>query len=259
MISQLEQAQLLHHLHVKGAPLILINIWDAGSAQAIQSIGAKVIATGSWSVAAAHGYDDGEKLPLDLVIANLEQIRKSVDIPVTIDIEGGYGQSPAHIKETVLKVIEAGVVGINLEDQIIDGEGLYSIEDQCLRIAAAREVADQTSIPLFINARTDIFLQAASDQHNDSHVEAAILRAHAYAEAGASGFFAPGLHEVKHIETLCRLSPLPVNIMVTPNTPTSPQLTELGVARISYGPSPYQQMMDSLKKVGIRALSMESY
>ena len=258
MISQFEQAQLLHHLHVKGDPLVLINIWDAGSAQAIQEIGAKVIATGSWSVAAAHGCDDGEHLSLDLVLANLKRIRECVEIPVTIDIEGGYGHSPSQIRETVLKVIESGAVGINIEDQLMNEEGLYSMEDQGLRITAAREAAEQTSIPLFINARTDIFLQARTDQHHDAHVEEAIIRARSYAESGASGFFAPGLHEAKHIEKLCRLSPLPVNIMVLPNTPTPHQLAELGVARISYGPSPYQQVMDSLKAVGIRALSMDN-
>src|SRR5271156_1142698 len=120
MISQIERANLLNNLHVKGDPLILFNIWDAGSAQAIQETGAKVIATGSWSVAAAHGYDDGEKLPFDLVLANIQRIIASIDIPVTIDIEGGYGKSPTEVKDNVIKIIEAGAVGINFEDQIVD-------------------------------------------------------------------------------------------------------------------------------------------
>ena len=141
MITQIERANLLKNLHVKGNPLILFNIWDAGSAQAIQEIGAKVIATGSWSVAAAHGYDDGEKLSFDLVLANLKRIIASVDLPVTIDLEGGYGQSPTEVKENVTKIIEAGAVGINFEDQIIGGKELYSIEDQCARIKAIREAA----------------------------------------------------------------------------------------------------------------------
>jgi len=142
MITQSEHAHLLNDLHIKGDPLILFNIWDAGSAKALQEIGAKVIATGSWSVAAAHGYDDGEKLSFDLALANLRRIIASVDLPVTIDLEGGYGQSPVQVQETVTKVIEAGAVGINFEDQIIDDEGLYSIEDQCARITAARAAAE---------------------------------------------------------------------------------------------------------------------
>lgn len=157
MTTQIKQANLLKSLHIKGDPLILFNIWDAGSAQAVQEIGAKVIATGSWSVAASHGYEDGEKLPFDLALSNLKRIIASVNLPVTVDLEGGYGKTPAEIQGTVTKVIEAGAVGINFEDQIIGGNDLYSIEEQCTRIKAVREIAEQMSIPLFINARTDIF------------------------------------------------------------------------------------------------------
>jgi 2-methylisocitrate lyase-like PEP mutase family enzyme len=256
MTTQIERAILLKNLHIKGDPLILFNIWDAGSAKAIQEIGAKVIATGSWSVAAAHGYEDGEKMSFDLALANLKRIIASVDLPVTIDLEGGYGQNPAEVQEIVIKVIEAGAAGINFEDQIVGGEELYSIEDQCMRIKAVREAAEQASIPIFINARTDIFLKAARANHNDSHLEEAIRRACAYAESGASGFFAPGLSDPVQIEKLCERSPLPVNIMVLPYTPTSKQLAQLGVARISYGPGPYRHVIDVLKETGRNALSM---
>ena len=115
----MERANLLRNLHIKGNPLILFNIWDAGSARAVQEIGAKVIATGSWSVAGAHGYDDGEKLPFDVVLANIQRIIANVDIPITIDFEGGYGKSPIKVQDNILKLIETGVVGINFEDQII--------------------------------------------------------------------------------------------------------------------------------------------
>src|SRR5688572_25396847 len=171
MIVQGERAHSLNDLHIKGDPLILFNIWDAGSAKALQEIGAKVIATGSRSVAAAHGYDDGEKLPFDLVLANLQRIFESVDLPVTIDLEGGYGQSPMQVQETVTEVIKAGAVGINFEDQIVGGEGLYSIEDQCARIKAIRKAAEHTSIPIFINARTDVFLKSNPADHDDNHLE----------------------------------------------------------------------------------------
>jgi 2-methylisocitrate lyase-like PEP mutase family enzyme len=255
MVSQRVQATLLNQLHIKGNPLILVNIWDAGSAKAMEAIGTKVIATGSWSVAASHGYDDGEKFPFDLVLANLRRIKESVKIPVTIDIEGGYGNNPAQVKDSVLKIIEHGAAGINIEDQNIAEGGLRPIEDQCLRLAAARDAADQTEIPLFINARTDIFLQNAPDQHNEADLEHAIRRSEAFAEAGASGLFVPGLSDPWLIETLCKRSTLPVNIMVTAITPPPPQLAELGVARISYGPLPFQQVMDRLKEIGAAALS----
>src|SRR5688572_19074087 len=110
MISQIERAHVFHDLHVKGNPLVLFNIWDAGSAKAIQEIGAKAIATGSWSVAAAHGYEDREQLPFELALANLERIVASVELPVTLDLESGYARNPANLKEVLTKVIRAGAV-----------------------------------------------------------------------------------------------------------------------------------------------------
>ncbi len=253
MTTQAKRANDFKNLHIKGNPLILVNIWDGGSAQAIQTSGAKAIGTSSWSVAAAHGYEDGEKLPLNLVLANLKRILACVDLPVTIDLEGGYGQSPEEIQETVTKVIEAGAVGINFEDQIVGHEGLYSIEDQCGRIKAIRAVADH----LFINARTDLFLKADPAHHDEHLVQEALRRVEAYAAVGANGFFAPGLQNTKRIEKLCELSPLPVNIMVLSDTPSPKQLSGLGVARISYGPYPYFQAMEALKEVGRRAFARD--
>jgi 2-methylisocitrate lyase-like PEP mutase family enzyme len=255
MTNQIEQANALRNLHIKGQPLIIFNIWDAGSAKAVQEIGAKVIGTGSWSVAAAHGFDDCEKLPFDLVLANLKRIIANVDLPVTIDLEGGYGKSPAEVQESVKRIIEVGAVGINFEDQVVGGEGMYSVEDQCARIQAIREAAEQISIPLFINARTDIFLQINPAHQSDNHLEEAIQRASAYAESGASGFFAPGLRNPKYIAKLCENSRIPVNIMVLPDTPSIKQLAELGVARISYGPGPYCDVIDSLKEAARKAFS----
>ncbi|OMF28925.1 isocitrate lyase/phosphoenolpyruvate mutase family protein [Paenibacillus sp. FSL H8-0259] len=257
MKSQLEQARKLHELHRSGSPLVLVNAWDAGSAQIIQGAGGQVIATGSWSVAAAHGYDDGEKLPFELVLSNLQRISNSVDLPITIDIEGGYGPSPEIIKNNVLKIIGCGAVGVNLEDRKIHEPGLHSIEEQVLRIAAVREAAEEASIPLFINARTDIFLQTAAHEHDETHLEATLQRAHAYAEAGAHGFFMPGLCNEMLIEKLCQESSLPVNVMISPDSPPLQKLASLGVARISYGPRPYLILMDALKQATVRALDLQ--
>ena len=253
-MDQVKLCMLFKNLHIKGDPLILFNIWDAGSAKALQEIGAKVIATSSWSVAASHGYDDGEKLSFDWMLANLKRIIAHVNIPVTVDLEGGYGKGQTELQEVITKVIEAGAVGINVEDQIIGTNELYSIEDQCRRIKAARDVAEQMKIPIFINARTDIFLKADLVTHCDNHTQEAIHRASAYAEAGASGFFVPGLKDVHHIEKLCVHSPLPINIMILPDMSSSEKLVELGVARISYGPNPYCLAMNALKEAGRRVL-----
>ena len=255
MTTQRERADIFRDLHIKGNPLILFNIWDAGSAKAIEEAGAKAIATGSWSVAAANGFDDGEKLPFDFALANLERIVGSVDAPVTIDLEGGYATDNAELKENIKKVIAAGAVGINFEDQIIGGEGLYTVDEQAARIEALREVAEQSSISLFINARTDVFLKTYPAKHNEAQLDEAVRRAAAYARAGASGFFAPGLRDAEIIKKLCELSPLPLNIMVLPDTPPSKELATLGVARISYGPRPFQQMIETLKERAQKAFS----
>jgi 2-methylisocitrate lyase-like PEP mutase family enzyme len=257
MLTQTEKANLLSQYHVKGNPLILFNIWDAGGAKVLQEIGAKVIATGSWAVAAANGYSDGEKVPFELALANLTRITASVDLPVTIDLEAGYGQSPRQVGENVTRVIKAGAVGINFEDQIIGGAGLYSIEDQTARLKAVRAAAEEASIPLFINARTDIYLKTKPAEHSPARLEEALQRAEAFAKAGASGFFAPGLRDPEQIRKLCQLSTLPVNIMVMSDTPPPAELVKLGVARISYGAGPYRQMMAAFKEAGRKALSID--
>jgi 2-methylisocitrate lyase-like PEP mutase family enzyme len=255
MSSQKEKAEKFGRLHIKGDPLILFNIWDAGSAKAIAEAGAKAIATGSWSVAAANGYTDGEELPMDAAIANLRRITASVDLPVTLDFEGGYAAEPAELKANVAQVIEAGAIGINFEDQIVGGEGLYSADEQSERIAAVRQAAEQASVPLFINARTDVFLKTYPAAHTADQLEEVAVRASAYAAAGASGLFAPGLRDAKMIRSLCERSPMPVNIMVLPDSPSNKEMATLGVARISYGPGPYRQMIEELKKAGGGAFS----
>jgi 2-methylisocitrate lyase-like PEP mutase family enzyme len=256
-MTQIERAKLFATLHVKGDPLILFNIWDAGSARAAAEAGAKAIATGSWSVAAAYGCNDGEELPLDLAIANAKRIVAAVDLPVTIDFEGGYGESSEAIAANVSQLIETGAVGCNFEDQIVGGDGIYCIEHQCARIEAMRRAAEQTAVPnFFINARTDIFLKADPAEHDDNRLKEAASRVSAYARAGASGFFAPGLRQPEQIRKLCELSPLPVNIMALPDAPSSRELADLGVARISYGPGPYREMIASLKTAARQALAL---
>lgn len=255
MTSQKEKVNLFNNLHIKGNPLILFNIWDAGSAKAIEDAGAKAIAIGSWSVAAANGFGDGEKLPFDFVLANLMRIVGSVAAPVTIDLEGGYATDNSEFKKNVKRVIAGGAVGINFEDQIIGGEGLYTVDEQCIRIEAIREAAQQASIPIFINARTDVFLKTYPAKHNETQMDEVIRRTAAYAQAGASGLFAPGLRDAAFIKRLCEVSPIPVNIMVLPDTPPLAELAKLGVARISYGPSPYRQITEILQEAARKAFS----
>lgn len=255
MGNQLEHAKVFAELHVAGDPLIIFNVWDAGTAKAAEGFGAKAIATGSYAVAQANGFDDGEKLPLELALANLERIVANVDLPVSLDFEGGYATEPDRLGENIRLVIKAGAIGINFEDQIVQGDGLYDIYEQEERIRAIRDAADETGVPLFINARCDVVLPLDTATHDEGHLEQMIERAAAYAEAGASGFFAPGLVNADFIERLCNASPLPVNILVWPGVPSSKRLAELGVARISYGGASYRMTMDAFRQAGQQALA----
>lgn len=254
-MDQIDKANLFTSLHRKGNPLILFNIWDAGSARAVAEAGAKAIATGSWSVAAAQGYSDGEKLPLDFAIENIRRIAGAVDLPVTLDFEGGYAESPEDLRTNIGRVIDAGAVGINFEDQVVGGEYLYPIEKQAERIRAIRAAANESGVPLFINARTDVFIKTLPDPETEEQLDQALERAAAYAEAGASGLFAPGLRDAEMIGQLCERSSLPVNIFVIPRVPSNNELAALGVARISYGPGPYRKMIEWLRAAASEVLA----
>jgi 2-methylisocitrate lyase-like PEP mutase family enzyme len=254
MTEQIERAKKFSALHIKGDPLIIFNVWDAGTAKAATEIGAKAIATGSYAVALANGFEDGEVMPLELVLANLKRIAGAVEVPVSLDFEGGYAREQDKLGENIKMVIEAGAIGINFEDRIVGGEGIYCVEEQAARIRAIRQAADEASVPLFINARTDIFLSRDTATHSEKHLQESIERAYAYSEAGASGFFAPTLVNPDFIGKLCDEAPLPVNILVWPGAPTSEELAELGVARISYGGGSYRTTMEAFKQAGKNAL-----
>ncbi|MBW4709389.1 isocitrate lyase/phosphoenolpyruvate mutase family protein [Roseobacter sp. YSTF-M11] len=244
-MNQVEKANLFKSLHKKGDPLVLYNIWDAGGARALADAGAKANATGSWSVAAAHGFDDGEAIPLGFALQIVERIAGTVDLPLTVDFEGGYAEQPAGITENVQKVIKAGAIGINLEDRVVRGQGLYAIPAQVDRIKAARAAADREGVPLFINARTDLFLASDSDKHG-MLVADALTRAQAYADAGADGFFIPGLTQLPLIADIVESVALPVNVMMRGALETVASVAEVGVSRASFGPGPYVQSMSDL-------------
>lgn len=253
-MDQKKRAAQFATLHVKGSPVVLYNAWDAGSAKAVVDAGGKAIATGSWSVAAAQGYEDGEDIPKEFVEQIAARIAHTVNVPVTVDFEGGYSENDRELANNVSRLLEVGVIGINFEDRVVKGKGLYAIDRQARRIAAIREAAEKKGIPLFINARTDLFLGEGDDDPAKS-IDEALERARAYAAAGASGFFIPGLTDAKLIETICKGVSLPVNVMVMDGVPSNKRLSRLGVARISYGPIPYVEAMDALQKTARKVLS----
>lgn len=241
-MSQAKKAKDFAALHVKGNPVILYNAWDVGSAKAIAEAGAKAIATSSWSVAAAQGYGDGEDLPIAIAEQIVAKIASSVELPVSVDFEGGYSDDDQQLATNVSKLLDLGVIGINFEDRIVKGKGLYDIDRQAKRIAAIRRAAEHKGIPLFINARTDVFFGNGAD------VGEALQREKAYASAGASGFFIPGLTDADQIKRIASEATLPVNVMVMEGVPSNEKLATLGVARVSYGPIPYIEAMDELQK-----------
>jgi 2-methylisocitrate lyase-like PEP mutase family enzyme len=243
-MDQTSKANRLVDLHAQDTPLVLYNAWDAGSAKAIAEAGASAIATGSWSVAAAQGYGDGEEIPFELAEQIIARIAATVDLPVTADFEGGYAEDDAQLADNISRLLDLGIVGINFEDRVVKGSGLYEIDRQAARIAAIREVADAKGIPLFINARTDLFLGQGNDP--ESTTDAALDRAGSYAAAGASGFFIPGLQEDSLIGRICEGTTLPVNVMVMSGVPSNDRLAEIGVRRISYGPIPFINTMSAL-------------
>lgn len=254
MTDQKQKAEQFRPLHVPGKPLVLFNVWDAGSAKAVGGAGAKAIATSSWSVANANGFSDGEHIPLALAIENLRRIVGATDLPVTIDLESGYGDTPEVTAETIGLAIEAGAVGCNLEDSFPVNGKVRETAGQCDRIRRARRTADSAKICFFLNARTDIFFQTSAEHHDGAMVTMTVERARAYADAGADGLFAPGLTDIRLITQLAKASPLPLNIMVGHASPTLRALAEHGVARVSYGPRPYLMAMKALEDAA-RAVS----
>lgn len=239
-------------LHVPGDPLVLFNIWDVGSALAVAKSGASALATGSASVAMANGFGDGEQVPINFALANAKRIVDAVDLPLTVDFEGAYSNDPAEAARNVARLAATGAVGCNFEDQIVGGEGLHPIEVHAARIAAVR---DAVGPDFFINCRTDLFLKAPQETHDEAMVDEAIARVRAYAEAGASGFFVPMLGDLDLLSRICAESPVPVNFMTYPGCPSNAEVAATGVARISHGPFPHMALMAQLEEAARTALA----
>jgi 2-methylisocitrate lyase-like PEP mutase family enzyme len=230
-------------LHKPGEPILLYNVWDAGSAKAVAAAGAPALATGSYSLAGAQGFADGEAIPFNLFLDCVRRIVAAVEIPVTVDFEGGFAADAARLADHAQYLAETGAVGCNFEDQEVGGSGLHPIQHQAARVAAV------AGSGLFINARTDLFLKpfmTGGNANDRALLGEALERAVAYAEAGAGCFFAPGLSDIGLIAEVCERSPLPVNILMLPGVPDWPELAKAGVARVSWGGAPWRIAMQAL-------------
>ena len=236
-------------LHVPGDPVVLYNIWDAGSARAVAAAGAKALATGSHPVGDAAGFGDGQKVPLDFVFDNARRIMAAVDLPLTVDFEGAYSVDPKAGADNVAGLAETGAVGCNFEDQVIGGEGVHPLKAQAKRIEAIRLAVGNR---FFINARTDLYLK--TQVHDAALVDEVIERGKAFADAGASGFFVPRLADARQVERIVKDVPLPLNLIAFPGAPSKKEWANAGAARISHGPFPHRALMARLEEMAREAI-----
>ncbi len=239
-----EQAERLRALHVPGDPLILVNVWDAASARTVAALpGCRAIATASWGIAAAHGVADGERLSRAEMLAAVGRIAAATELPVTADLERGYGEEPRQVAETVAGAIAAGAVGANLEDGTRDpARPLTATATHARKVQMARGRAEAEGVPFVINARTDVFLRGAGG------LDEALERGRAYAAAGADCIFVPGVGDPATVGALVEGLPIGVNVLATPAGPTLAELARLGVARISHGPGPMGVALAALRR-----------
>jgi len=252
------RAELFHQLHTGPAPLMLPNAWHAASARVIENAGAKAIATTSAGMAWSLGYPDGERLPVQELLAACRRVCQVVSAPVSVDIERGYGHDVQDTGDLVGELIRLGVVGINIEDGTEPGtQTLAHPSVLCERIARVRKTAQLRDLPFFINARIDTYLSNLSPE---ARLEETRKRALAYVDAGADGIFVPGLADAEDIATLVGLLPVPLNVYAGyPGAPAAQALQQLGVRRISLGCGPMQAALAHLGTIAAEALDNGRY
>ena len=247
----MNSSQLFRTLHTADQPLVLVNAWDVASARIVEAAGATAIATTSAGVAWSLGAPDGDALGRDLAVDLVTRIVAAVSVPVTADIESGFGETPDDVANTVRAIVDAGAVGVNIEDALHDGAGpLRDVDEQCARLAAARAAA---GIPLYINARVDTYLRGVGG------VEETVARATAYLAAGADGIFVPGVADPDTIAALVAAIPAPLNILAGPGSPSVPELAKLGVARVSLGSSVAQAAYAVAQRAAAEAYATGTY
>ena len=255
--DQRARAEAFRRMHDRSRILLLPNAWDAASARIFEDAGYSAVATTSVGVSYIAGYPDGEAIPREDMVTIVRWIARSVRIPVTADIESGFGSSPREVGDTVRMVIEAGAVGINLEDTIHGGEHdagrqLYDLPLAVERIRAARAAGEAAGVPIVINGRTDVYLLGIGEKA--SRFEHAVRRLNAYREAGADCLYPIGYLDVDTIAALVKAIDGPVNVIGVPGTPSVSELQRLGVARVSTASGPTRVAMMATRKLAVELL-----
>ena len=223
-----EAAATFRNLHRQGV-LLLANVWDAGTARLVESLGAKAIATTSAGVAWSLGYPDGDHLPVATLADAVAGIARVLRVPLTVDMESGYSDDPAIVGEHIARLIDAGAVGINIED------GSHEPALLCTKIERIKSTCARLGVDLFVNARTDVYLAGLAPQ--ERRVEETLARAQRYRESGTDGLFVPGVVDGDEIRTIAGSAGLPLNVLARPSLPPAAELERLGVRRLSAGAS----------------------
>jgi len=246
--SQAQKAALLKKLHHGPKILVLANAWDAISARIVEEIGFPAVATTSAGVAATLGYPDGQRVSRDEMLGVVARIARAVQIPVTADMEAGYGTTPEEMAETARQLIAAGAVGLNLEDMTGDDENSQvDLPLQVEKIRAIQEASSAAGVPLVINARTDIYLMPIGPA--ETRFERTVERLRAYAKGGADCVFAPAVKDAETIEKLVKAVEAPVNILLMPGVPNLNELEKLGVARASIGSGLMRATLGAIRNI----------
>lgn len=235
MSTQREKADALLALHTSDRLLILPNIWNPIGARILEAKGYPAVATASSAVSASLGYEDGEKIKLSTLADILARIARCVDVPVTADIESGYAETTSQLEESILQVIDTGVVGVNIEDSLVEGGPLRSVQEQSERVAKVREVSSSRGLHMVVNARIDTFL-SSSFPTREAQIEEAVVRANAYLDAGADCVYPIGPGDVVTLKELRDRIDSPLNVLATADAAPLPILQEIGINRVSFGP-----------------------
>jgi len=246
--EQKKKAEEFRAMHTGREAVVLANVWDAASARIIEEAGFPAVATTSAGIAFAHGYPDGQKIPAEEMIDAVAKIAHAVRVPVTADVEAGYGQNPEDASRTARHVVEAGAVGMNFEDATGDSQHpLTDLALQVERIRAIRETAGKSGVPLVLNARTDVYLAQVRDPAK--RYDETVRRLAAYRDAGADCVFVPGVRDAETIRRVVADLKCPVNILGGPGVPSIPDLIALGVKRVSLGSGPMRASMGFLRRL----------
>ena len=248
MDSHTDKAIQFRQLHRGPGVLILPNAWDVASARIFEEAGFPAIATTSAGIAFSLGHPDGQRIPREEMMARIGRIARAVHVPVTADVESGYGSSPEDAAKTTRELIRAGVVGMNLEDGSSNpDQPLIDLQLAVEKIKAARQAAMQMRAQVVVNARTDVYLLPGGNP--DADYSEALRRLLAFRNAGADCVFAPGLKDAETIRRLAKAVECPLNILAVPGTPSIPELEKLGVSRVSLGSGPMRATLGLLRRV----------